>query len=932
MRRLSFLSGVFITGLYFLSLSGCSQKVSNSFTKDGNNVIFSIGKAKLCISVIDTAIMQVRYTLADNFSTKKSLIIEDKKGPGIPFEVHDSANTVTIATAKLKAIVNSLTGAVAFYNDKGQPLLKEKGDTAKTITPITFDGFKTNTISQQFQGTPDEAIYGLGQHQDRLLNIKGHDLDFFQHNMEVYIPFFVSTNGYGLLWNNLSYTTFGHPDSIKAISAAQMFDNNGTQGSLSMQWYKDSSFKEIIAGSKTNSDSIAVAKKDTMVKATKFTGSLLADKTGEYCFYSYADGTFKCWVNDSLIIDNWAPYANARDMGSISLEKGKKYKIVVEWSRYAGSNSFKLLWRQPQSDKETISLWSQSADEINYFVTAGNNMDKIISGYRTLTGKATMLPKWALGFWQSRERYKTQEEVLNIAKEFRTKKVPMDVLVQDWQYWAENKWGSEIFDSSRYPDPKGMMDTLHNDLHTKLVISVWGKFYTNSTNFTELNDQGFLYQQPLKDSVRDFLKNLYTYYDAFNPGARKLYWKQINQHLFSKGIDGWWLDASEPELPDFGPTPALMARYMNPTFNGPGVYNLNAYPLMHTTGIYEGQRETDPSKRVCILTRSAFAGEQKNASIIWSGDISGEWGVLKASIPAGLGMAVSGMPFWTTDIGGFWVKYTGGNTNPAYRELFTRWYQFGAFCPVFRVHGSSTPREIWFFGDKNDIAYKTQLKFDQLRYRLLPYIYTLNGMVNHNDYTIMRPLVMDFPTDKNAWNIKDQFMFGPSILVNPVTSPSAVNRQVYLPKSKGWYDFWTGKFLPGGQTINAAAPFDIMPLYIKAGAIIPFGPVLQYASEKPADPIELRIYTGDNGSFNLYEDENENYNYEKGAYSNIPFTWNDSLQTLTIGDRKGSFPGMLQSRTFHIVFVDSAHGNGEAESKKIDKTIVYDGKQVIYKK
>jgi alpha-D-xyloside xylohydrolase len=411
-----------------------------------------------------------------------------------------------------------------------------------------------------------------------------------------------------------------------------------------------------------------------------------------------------------------------------------------------------------------------------------------------------------------------------------------------------------------------------------------------------------------------------------------MYWKQIDEHLFSKGIDGWWLDASEPELPDFGPTPELMARYMNPTYNGPGVYNLNAYPLMHTSGIYEGQRETDTSKRVCILTRSAFAGEQKNASIIWSGDISGEWGVLRASITAGLGFALSGMPYWTTDIGGFWVRYTGGNKNNAYRELFTRWYQFGAFCPVFRVHGSSTPREIWFFGDKNDTAYQTQLKFDKLRYRLMPYIYTLNGMINHNNYTLMRPLVMDFATDKNTWNIKDQFMFGPSILVNPVTSPGAVSRQLYLPQSKGWYDFWTGRFFPGGQTIKAPAPFDIMPLYIRAGAIIPFGPDLQYAAEKAADPIELRIYTGDNGSFNLYEDENENYNYEKGAYSTIPFYWNDTMQTLSIGDRKGAFTGMLQSRTINIVFVDHTNDNGVSESKKVDKKVVYTGKQLTISK
>lgn len=917
--------------LVFLSLSSYAQQPIN-YTTEGNSVIFTIAKAKLSISIIDTAIMQVRYTLADHFSTRKSLIIDDKKWADIPFMVKQVANEIVITTARMKAIVNRTSGAISFYDGKGKLLLKEKDGKARMITPTSFDGFETNTISQQFQATATEAIYGLGQHHDQLLNIKGYDLDFFQHNMEVYVPFLASTNGYGLLWDNLSYTKFGNPGAIQAIASKQLFDDNGKQGGLLKKLYKDSAFKEILTDENFFSDSISVSKKDTLVYAAQFTGSLLADKTGEYCFYSYADGTFKCWVNDSLIIDNWAPYANARDMGKINLEKGKKYKILVEWSRYNRANSFNLKWRGPQDDKEKISLWSQAAEEINYYITAGKSMDEIISGYRTLTGKATMLPKWAMGFWQSRERYKSQEELLNTVKEFRTRKVPLDVIVQDWQYWPENKWGSHIFDSSRFPDPKEMMDILHKQLNTKLVISIWGKFYPNTASFDEYKEKGFLYPEPLKDSVRDFLKNHYTYYDAFNPGARKIYWNQINKNFFSKGIDGWWLDASEPELPDFGPTPDLMARYMNPTFNGPGVFNLNAYPLLHTKGVYEGQRATDPSKRVAILTRSSFAGEQKNAAIIWSGDISGEWGVLKASIPAGLGLALSGMPYWTTDIGGFWVKYTGGNKNKDYRELFTRWYQFGAFCPVFRVHGSSTPREIWFFGDQQEIAYQTQLKFNTLRYRLMPYIYTLNGMVNHHDYTMMRPLVMDFATDKNTWDIKDQFMFGPSILVNPVTNPGVVSRQLYLPQGKGWYDFWTGKFLSGGQTIDAAAPADIMPLYVKAGAIIPFGPELQYAAEKPADPIELRIYTGDNGSFNLYEDENENYGYEKGAYSNIPFYWNEKLQTLTIGDRKGTFPGMLQTRKINIVFVDSKHGNGVIESKKFDKTIVYNGKKVDIQK
>jgi alpha-D-xyloside xylohydrolase len=430
----------------------------------------------------------------------------------------------------------------------------------------------------------------------------------------------------------------------------------------------------------------------------------------------------------------------------------------------------------------------------------------------------------------------------------------------------------------------------------------------------------------------DFLKFNFSYYDAFNPAARKMYWNQINQKLYSKGVDGWWMDASEPEMPDHDATPENMAHFMTPTFEGPGVANLNAYPLMHTKAVFEGQMKASPDKRVAILTRSAFAGQQKYSTIIWSGDIAGEWNNLKASIPAGLSFSMSGMPYWTTDVGGFWVKRPLKNVDASYRELFTRWYQFGAFCPIFRVHGADTEREIWFFGDENSETYKTQLKFNKLRYRLMPYIYTLNGMVNHQDYTMMRGLAMDFPQDQKVFNIDNQYMFGPSFLVNPVTDKGATQRNVYLPKGNTWVDFWTGKSYAGGQTISAITPLNIIPLYVKSGSIIPFGPDLQYAMEKKADPLELRVYTGSNGSFNLYEDGNTNNDYLKGVYSNIPFTWDEGSQSLTIGERKGAFPEMLKDRTINIVFVDENHGNGDLISNKIDKTIRYSGKAITIKK
>lgn len=907
---------------------GCDSE--SRYEKNKEGVIFNIGKAKLKIMVFDEDIMQVAYTLADTFSTKKSIILADKKWEATEFSVSENDSIATVSTTKMSVKVNVLTGNVSFYDAKGGLLLQEKN---KTITPIDFEGVKTHEIEVEFEPSSDEAIYGLGQHQDRLLNIKGYDLDLFQHNMEVYIPFFVSTKGYGLLWHNYSHTKFGNPDAIQPIPKDQLFNDESEHGGLTAKLYADPEFEKLMDTDKGQPGETLSIKRDTAetsIKSAILTGSFEAKKTGEHLFYSYADGTFQLFLNDELVIDNWAPYANARDLGKINLEKGEKYKVKVLWKKFYQKNSFELKMRAPQKDNKSTTLWSQAGEEINYFVFAGESMDDIIAGYREATGTAPMLPKYAMGFWQSRERYKTQEELLDVTKEFRSRQIPLDVIVQDWQYWRKGEWGSHMFDTTRFPDVKGMIDTLHQKLNAKFMISVWGKFHPGTENFNELNDAGFLYQNPLRDSIEDFTGSPYTYYDAFNPDARKMYWDQMNEKLFSKGVDAWWLDASEPELPDFGPTPKLMAKYMNPTDNEPGVKYLNAYPLMTNKGIYEGQRSTNSEKRVNILTRSAFAGQQRYSTIVWSGDIAGEWNALKASVPAGLSIGLSGIPYWTTDIGGFWVRHKGGNQNPEYRELFTRWYQFGAFCPIFRVHGSSTEREMWYFGDENSAAYQSQLKFNKLRYRLMPYIYSLAGMVTQDDYTIMRALVMDFPDDKKVRDIQDQYMFGPSILVNPVTEYKAQSREVYLPQANGWYDFWTGEFYEGGQNIEADAPLETMPLYVKAGAIIPFGPALQYATEKPADTIQLRVFTGDDGKFTLYEDENDNYNYEDGDFSTIDFIWNESEQTLVIDDIQGSFPGMLKERTIKVVFVDESNTN-QAQFK-VSKTIVYSGEKTTVQK
>ena len=444
------------------------------------------------------------------------------------------------------------------------------------------------------------------------------------------------------------------------------------------------------------------------------------------------------------------------------------------------------------------------------------------------------------------------------------------------------------------------------------MISVWPKFSRKTKNYKELIKKGHVF---------GYGKRL-PFYDPFNKEARLIYWDQINKNLFPKGIDAWWLDGTEPIVPD------TIKRVMNNSL-GTGARYLNAYSLMTCKSVYEGQRKITANKRVFILTRSAYAGQQRYAAASWSGDIDATWQVFKNQISAGLNFCVSGIPYWTTDIGGFFVKnYPGGCKNEEYRELFVRWFQYGSFCPIFRVHGTSTPRELWRFGPK---AEKILTEYDNLRYRLMPYIYSLAWQVTSKGYTIMRPLVMDFRGDPRALNIVDQFMFGPAFLVNPVTKQKVETRKLYLPKAAGWYDFWTGKYYSGGKSVEASAPINKMPLYIKAGSIVPMGPFVQYAAEKAANPIELRIYRGADAKFTIYEDENDNYNYEKSIYSTIQINWNEKKHILEIGTRKGSFPGMSKNRKFYIVWISDGHGIGINSTQNPDQVIYYNGKSVKIK-
>jgi alpha-D-xyloside xylohydrolase len=585
---------------------------------------------------------------------------------------------------------------------------------------------------------------------------------------------------------------------------------------------------------------------------------------------------------------------------------------------FMSSKGYGIYWNNSSHSRfnnrfpHELYLSSEVADTVDYYFIFGPEFDNIVAAYRDMTGQAPMFGKWAYGFWQCKNKYESQAEVLGVAHKYRELHIPVDNIVQDWFWW--NIMGEPVFNKN-YPDPKGMIDDLHQN-HFHAMFSFWPYFRPGSPVYDEMDKRGYFID---KMKVSGFHPAGQALYDAFNPAAREYYWGLIDKGLFSIGADAWWLDTDEPET-EGRETNILVT---NKVALGSGARYANLYPLMTTSAVYEGQRKSSDQKRVFILSRSAFAGAQRNSITAWSGDVESNWLSFARQIPAGLNFSLSGVPYWTTDIGGFII---GNPDDPAYRELFVRWFEYGTFCPIFRLHGTRTTNqnELWSYGAD---AQKILTNYDRLRYRLMPYIYSLAWKTTSESYTPMRPLAMDYRTDTRALNIGDQFMFGPALLVNPVTEPGATTRRMYLPQAT-WYDFWTGKRVDGGTMIDTAAPLDRMPLFVRAGSIVPMGPEVEYASEKPADPIELRVYPGANGSFVLYEDEGDNYDYEKGAHATIRIDWNDTTKKLTIGERQGKFPGMLEDRTFHICFADRNDVGGIVLTGRPDKIVKYLGKSI----
>ena len=913
-------------------LASCS---SSGYRKTENGVIVSLnasdrGAARMVrVEVMGEQLMHVSATPEKVWSDAQSLVVVGQPD-ATPFTVGEEGDEVTLATARLTARIDRTTGRVCFCRPDGTEILREG---FRQFVPIEVEGKQGYQVSQRFASVGDEeALYGLGQHQADEFNYKGKNEELFQYNTKVSVPFIVSNKGYGVLWDSYSLVRFGNPREYSQLGELfTLYDKEGKEGALTGTYCPADKglqtlvrrepqiyFEHLDREARLNKVVNLPDGFPFMGATVTYEGDIEPRETGEYRFILYYAGYTKVYIDGHLVVpERWRTAWNPNSYKfTVALEQGKRVPLRIEWvpDGYVSYCGLRALSPVAEEVQQQMAWWSEMQQQEEYYFVAGENMDEVISGYRTLTGKAQVMPKWAMGYWQSRERYKTQEEIVSTMQEFRRHHFPIDNIVQDWSYWPEDAWGSHDFDAARFPDPKRMVDDIHA-LHGRVMISVWPKFYTSTEHYRQFDAQGWMYRQAVKDSIKDWIGPGYvgSFYDAYAEGARRLFWQQMQQKLYPLGFDAWWMDASEPNVRD---CTDLQYRkdLCGPTALGPSAEYFNAYALMNAEAIYDGQRSADPDKRVFLLTRSGFAGLQRYSTATWSGDIATRWEDMKAQISAGLNFAVSGIPYWTMDIGGFCVESRYMEAQALYdrtgrenedlkewRELNARWFQFGAFCPLYRAHGQWPLREPWEIAPESHPAYKSILYYTQLRYRLMPYIYSLAGMTHFNDYTIMRPLVMDFTADAQVNDIGDQFLFGPALMAAPVYRYGDRTRTMYFPKGATWYDFYTGQPTEGGEQLTVAAPYERMPLYVRSGSILPLGPDMEWSDEKQPEVITLMVYAGADGAFTLYEDEGTNYNYEKGAYTMIPIRYDDAKGTVEIGQRQGKYPGMLQERIFQVV-------------------------------
>ena len=897
------------------------------------------------------------------------------------FTVTDNGDSYCVKAKNVTATVNKADGRIKFTDANGKVLATEAvgGKSFKPfkvpereigVGTLTEEQSRGLTWTLKFENQ-DEALYGLGQHQSGELNMKGKNEDLFQYNTKVSVPMVLSTNGYGILWDSYSYCRFGNPEDYLQLNRAfNLYDKHGKKGSLTGT-YTDKNGQRLVRGEDSLYFEFDMPAGSELGKLTEPggiknlpKGFTLNGATVVYegfiepkgrvsetlrQFILYYAGYIKVYVGgEEVVPERWRTAWNPNAWKfTARVPSGKKTQLRIEWQPDGDVSYCGLRVSAPRSatEREQLTVWSEMSRDMDYYFIAGQSFDEIISGYRTLTGKASLYPKWVLGFWQSRERYKSSQDIEQTLAEFRNRRIPIDNIVQDWNYWKLENWGDHTFEASRYPTPQAMLDSVHA-MGGRFMISVWPKFYETVDNYKQLDAKGWIYKRAIVDDIHDWLGFRGSFYDAYDAGARKLFWKQMNDNLYKKynyAIDAWWMDASEPNVRDC--TPMWYRKALSgPTALGSSTEYFNAYSIVNADAIYTGQRATGNNKRVFLLTRSGFAGEQRYSTATWSGDIGTRWEDMRAQMTAGLNFSMSGIPFWGMDQGGFCVEnryvaaqqefdQTGHENSDLteWRELQARWNQFGCFIPLYRAHGQWPLREVFNIAPEDHPAYESIVYYHKLRYRMMPYLYSMAGWAHFKDYTLMRALVMDFASDKNVLDIYDQWMFGPAFMACPVGYYKARNRQVYFPEQCGWYDLYSGEFINGGQKLIVDAPYGRIPVYVREGSIIPFGPEIQWSDEKPAELINLYVYTGADGQFQLYEDEGTNYNYEKGKYATIDFNYNEAMRTLTIGERKGSFKGMLMQRRFNVVVVSRDNARKLDLENPAGQMVEYNGKQVTVK-
>jgi alpha-D-xyloside xylohydrolase len=867
---------------------------------------------------------------------------------------------VLLKAGRISATVSLRDGRVSFFDAAGKPILAQASESMK---PVMVGGKPYLAIKEGFNHGTRDAYYGLGQHQNAQMNYNGEDVLLAQHNMIASVPFVVSDRNYGLLWDNNAITRFGDPTPYAWLSRdLRLRDEQGKLGGLTARYYsggkllltrreKDIAYQYLKDVGENWPKELPPLKDMKDVKVV-WDGTMESSKPGVHKMQMYSSDYATLSIDGRQVMDvwrqGWNPWYHNFE---VRFEKNRPVKLHLEWKTAGGMLALTHNNPLPDAERHSLTMSSEVAEAINYYVISADSMDRVIAGYRHLTGQQPMMPKWAYGFWQSRQRYETQQQLLDTVAEYRKRGWPLDNIVQDWFYWPEDGWGSHDFDKARFPDPQGMVDAVHRQ-HARIMISIWGKFYDNTNNYKELASKGHMWTKNVENGDLDWVGKGYrnSHYDPYTKEARDIYYRQIRK-LVGLGFDAWWMDNTEPDILS-NSRPEDFKKLIGPTVYGAGEVTFNPYSLVHSQGMIEGLRRDQPDTRQFILSRSGFAGIQRNSVAVWSGDTVSRWNNLYDQIAAGVNFSMSGIPNWTHDIGGYAqeTRYQVGDVGSAqenrstgatqanpedmkeWRELNLRWFQFGAFSPLFRSHGEVVKREIYNLSPGDDAMRDAMVWYLKLRYRLMPYIYTMAADTHYKAGTMMRGLVMDFPHDERVKNIKDQYMFGPSLMVAPVTRYGARSREVYLPAGADWVDFHTGDHYRGGGAVVVQAPLNRIPVFVKAGAVLATGPVTQYVDEKPDAPLLLQVYAGASGETSLYEDDGVTNAYARGEYSRIPVSYDDRTGVLTIGERVGQYKGMPARREFRVRVLRAGAGAAPAaDLDAFDKSVSYDGKPVAIK-